>query len=90
MLIGKPPGIPSSEITPQRVYLSRRKLLAGAAGMAAMFGAALARGGQVDGFKEKPVQHHGAGDAVQRRHRRITTITSSARARISRPSLPRR
>ncbi|MGA3089482.1 MAG: protein-methionine-sulfoxide reductase catalytic subunit MsrP [Terriglobales bacterium] len=43
MLIGKPSAIPSSEITPQATYLSRRRLLAGAAaaGAAALAGAAV-------------------------------------------------
>ena len=54
MLIGKPPGIPSSEITPQRVYLSRRKLLTGAAGMAAMFGSASRAGAKLTDLKKSP------------------------------------
>src|SRR5271157_1503947 len=42
MLIGKPPAIPSSEITPQATYLNRRNFLAGAAiaGAAAVTGVA--------------------------------------------------
>jgi sulfoxide reductase catalytic subunit YedY len=40
MLIGKPPAIPSSEITPKQTYLNRRKFLAGAA----IAGAAAATG----------------------------------------------
>ncbi len=54
MLIGKPPGIPSSEITPQRVYLSRRKLLAGAAGTAAMFGGASRAAAKLTDLKKSP------------------------------------
>ncbi len=54
MLIGKAPGIPSSEITPQRVYLSRRKLLTGAAGMAAMFGSASRAGAKLTDLKKSP------------------------------------
>jgi sulfoxide reductase catalytic subunit YedY len=40
MLIGKPGGIPSSEITPKSVYLNRRKFLAGV-GLAAVGGVGL-------------------------------------------------
>ena len=40
MLIKKPSDIPSSEITPQSVYINRRKFLAGAT----MAGAALVAG----------------------------------------------
>src|ERR1700731_2864074 len=42
MLIGKPPAIPSSEITPKATYLNRRNFLAGAAiaGAAAVTGVA--------------------------------------------------
>lgn len=40
MLIGKPAGIPSSEITPKSVYLNRRKFLAGV-GLAAVGGVGL-------------------------------------------------
>src|SRR3984885_12670663 len=40
MLIGKPGGIPSSEITPKSVFLNRRKFLAGV-GLAAVGGVGL-------------------------------------------------
>jgi sulfoxide reductase catalytic subunit YedY len=37
MLIKKPEGVPASEITPRETYLSRRKLMAGAAALASPF-----------------------------------------------------
>ena len=51
MFIRKPPGIRSSEITPERVYLSRRKLLAGAA---AMLGGALRADAKLTDLKKSP------------------------------------
>src|SRR5712692_3679946 len=40
MLIKKPSGIPSSEITPKRVYMNRRRFLAGATAAGAALAAA--------------------------------------------------
>ncbi len=54
MSIRKPSEIPSSEITPRSVYLSRRKLLAGAAGMAAMLGGASRGGAKLTDLKKSP------------------------------------
>jgi sulfoxide reductase catalytic subunit YedY len=53
MLIRKPPEVPSSEVTPKNVYLSRRKLIAGGAALAVF--SRLARAGtKLSGVKRGP------------------------------------
>jgi len=47
MLIGKPPGIPSSEITPQSLYLNRRRFLRRAASGAVAAGAVALGAGRI-------------------------------------------
>ncbi len=94
--------VPSSEITPEHVYRSRREFIAAAAGAIGAAAGALAVGGRGRGANAGGREAHGQEDVLRDRcgarsaehpradHELTTTSTSSGRARPTRRGTPAR